>query len=139
MGFFTVSLLQAHDRYLRLKLAINGAFILCHGGPTATNVAQVLKWRAHNGADLLGLKTGQIAEGYVADLVLYSLDAPRYSGVHSLLEAPILCGEPTLIKHSFVNGKRVVESGQELGVDEAKLIQDVKAAVLELLAKSPAK
>lgn len=118
---------------------LNLAWLLhrTQGGPTATNVAQVLKWGTQNGADLLGLKTGQIAEGYAADLVLYSLDAPRYSGVHSLLEAPILCGEPTLIKHSFVNGKPVVENGQVLGVDEAELVHDIKAAVLALLAKSP--
>lgn len=119
---------------------LNLAWLLhrTQGGPTATNVAQVLKWGTQNGADLLGLKTGQIAEGYAADLVLYSLDVPRFSGVHSPLETPILCGEPALIKHSFVNGKRVVENGQVLGVDEGKLVHDVKAAVLELLARSPA-
>tara|TARA_R110001606_G_scaffold285414_1_gene433637 strand:- start:3726 stop:5084 length:1359 start_codon:yes stop_codon:yes gene_type:complete len=118
---------------------LNLAWLLhrTQGGPAATNVTQVLKWGTQNGAELLGLKTGQITEGYAADLVLYSLDAPRFSGVHSLLEAPILCGEPALIKYSFVNGKQVVENGQVLGVDEAELIQDVKAAVLELLAKSP--
>ncbi|MBU2022684.1 MAG: amidohydrolase family protein, partial [Gammaproteobacteria bacterium] len=118
---------------------LNLAWLLhrTHSGPSATNVSQVLKWGTQNGAELLGLKTGKIAEGFAADLVLYSLDAPRFSGVHSPLEAPILCGEPVLIKHSFVNGKQVVENGQVLGVDEAKLIQDVKAAVLELLAKSP--
>ncbi|NVK72133.1 MAG: amidohydrolase family protein [Oceanospirillaceae bacterium] len=118
---------------------LNLAWLLhrTHSGPAATKVEQVLKWGTQNGAELLGVKTGQIAEGYAADLVLYSLDAPRFAGVHSLLEAPILCGEPVLIKHSFVNGKRVIENGHVLGVDEFELIREVKHAVQDLLARAP--
>ncbi|MBJ7537494.1 amidohydrolase family protein [Marinomonas transparens] len=116
---------------------LNLAWLLhrSQGGPEATNVNQIIHWGTSNGADLLGLITGRIEVGYAADLVLYSLDAPRFAGVHSPLEAPILCGEPALIKHSFINGKQVVENGNVLGVDGDELVQEVRSAVLTLLER----
>ncbi len=104
-------------------------------GPEVTNIEQVIRWGSENGAALLGLKTGCLVEGYAADLVIYSLQTPRFSGVHSRLEAPVLCGEPAQIAYSFVNGKLVVEQGQVLGVDEEKLVEDVRDACKILLEK----
>lgn len=107
------------------------------GGPDATTIEQVISWGTRNGAELLGLKTGRIEVGYAADLVMYSLDAPRFAGVHSPLEAPVLCAEPATIAYSFVNGDIVVEQGLVNGVDERELVEDVQKAVLDLLARAP--
>ena len=105
-------------------------------GPEATNIEQVIRWGSENGADLLGLKTGQLAQGYAADLVIYSLDSPRYAGVHSRMEAPVLCGEPAKIAYSFVNGKLVVEQGKVAGVKEDSLLQEVSKACEELISRA---
>lgn len=105
-------------------------------GPEATNIEQVIRWGSENGADLLGLKTGKLAQGYAADLVIYSLASPRYAGVHSRLEAPVLCGEPAKIAYSFVNGKLVVKQGDVIGVNKTRLQQEVNEACQDLLARA---
>lgn len=105
-------------------------------GPEATNIEQVIRWGSENGADLLGLKTGQLAQGFAADLVIYSLASPRYAGVHSRVEAPVLCGEPAKIAYSFVNGKLVVKQGDVVGVNDVRLQQEVNEACQDLLARA---
>ncbi|BFM50397.1 amidohydrolase family protein [Marinomonas sp. THO17] len=117
---------------------LNLAWLLhrSQAGPEATKIEQVIRWGSENGADLLGLKTGQLAQGYAADLVIYSLDSLRYAGVHSRLQGPVLCAEPAKIAYSFINGKLVVEQGKVLGVDEAKLQQEVNEACDDLISRA---
>jgi len=102
----------------------------------ATTTAMAIDWATKNGAELLGLNgTGEIKTGKAADLVLYNTDKPRFSGVHAQLEAPLLCGEPTEIKYSFVQGRIVVENGCVKGLDEAELVANVQQGVADLIKK----
>ncbi|MBD3895580.1 amidohydrolase family protein [Halomonas sp. ML-15] len=106
-------------------------------GPEATTLEQVLAWGSVGGARILGLEDiGELAVGKVADLVLYDIDQPRFAGVHTPLMAPLMCAEPALVKHSFVNGLPVVESGRVKGLDEIELTQHVQQSVMELLASA---
>lgn len=103
-------------------------------GPAATNVEMVINWGSCNGAQILGLPNlGKLEVGYAADLVLYDLQQPRFAGVHSPLEAPLICGEPVTIKQSFVNGKLVVSDNQVHNIDLEKLTADVQQSVQALL------
>lgn len=106
-------------------------------GAEATHVEEVIDWGSRNGADLLGLNTGRIEIGTCADLVLFDIDAPRYAGMHSLLEAPVMCGEPASIKYSFVNGRQVIDNGQVAGIDEHQLAHEARTCVKELLERAP--
>lgn len=104
--------------------------------PAATTADQVIRWATRNGADLLGLtRTGEIRTGMAADIVLYDIDRPRMSGVHSPLYAPLLCGEPVDVKYSFVQGKPVVSKGVVNNLDEDELVARVKEGVADLLKK----
>ncbi|NVK38817.1 MAG: amidohydrolase family protein [Gammaproteobacteria bacterium] len=105
-------------------------------GPEATKAEDVIKWGSENGARLLGLEgTGRIAVGMAADIVLYDIDQPRMSGVHSPLLAPILCAEPVSIKHTFINGKPVWGGLSQTQLDEAQLVAEVKSGLADLLKK----
>lgn len=102
----------------------------------ATTAEQVIRWATKNGADLLGLhQTGEIAVGMAADIVLYNIDQPRMSGVHSALYAPLLCGEPVDVKYSFVGGELVVNKGEVSNLDKEELTARVKEGVVDLLNK----
>ncbi len=101
-------------------------------GADATSPEGVMGWATENGADLLGFKTGQLAVGYGADIVLYRLDNPRLAGIHQSEWAPVMAGEPCEIHTSLVNGKPVVQDGRVLGVDEQQLAQDAMAVVQRL-------
>ncbi|SEG87355.1 Amidohydrolase family protein [Marinobacterium lutimaris] len=107
------------------------------GGASATRVEEVIDWSSRNGADLLELHTGRIEVGYAADLAIYSLDSLRFSGMHSALETPLMCGEPVDLKYSFVNGRMVVSDNQVLGVDEQVLRASVQRGIGKLLQRAP--
>lgn len=105
-------------------------------GPDATELSEVLHWGSRDGARLLGLEqTGELAVGKLADLALYDIDQPRFAGVHTPLMAPLMCGEPATVKHSFVNGKPVVEDGCVKGLDERQLVAEVRQGVRTLLQR----
>ena len=52
-----------------------------------------LRWATEGSARCLGRSDiGRIVEGYEADLALFKLDEPRFSGAHDPLAALVLCG-----------------------------------------------
>lgn len=104
-------------------------------GPEATRLEQVLHWGSRGGAEMLGVTdTGALADGLCADLVLYDIDQPRFAGVHDPLLAPLMCGEPASVKHSFVAGRHVVSDGWVAGLDRSELTRNVQKTVATLLS-----
>jgi len=119
---------------------LNLAWLLhrSQGGADATSVREVIDWGSRNGAELLGLNSGRIAVGAAADLGIYSLESPRFAGMHVALEAPLLGAEPVNLKYSFVAGRPVVRDNQVLGVDEQTLYAEVRRGIEALLQRAPA-
>ncbi|MEM1112535.1 MAG: amidohydrolase family protein [Pseudomonadota bacterium] len=90
------------------------------GGSSASSVDQVMRWATCNGADLLGFgETGRLQVGGLADLVLYDLDQPRFSGLARPEWAPVICGEPVIARDVMVNGQWRLRGGEPLGLDQA--------------------
>jgi 8-oxoguanine deaminase len=99
-------------------------------GPTATTLEQVIQWGSVGGAAILGLDdVGVLAPGKAADLVVYDVDQPRYLGVHDLLLAPAMCGEPARVRHALVQGRIVVRDGEIPGLDMDRLRDDARTAL----------
>jgi|TARA_R110001583_G_C5663239_1_gene409861 cytosine/adenosine deaminase-related metal-dependent hydrolase len=100
-------------------------------GPEATQAEDVIDWGSRGGAHLLGLTdVGELLPGKAADLVLYDISHPRYSGVHSPLLAPLICGEPVKVRTSIINGRVVL--GANTSIDEEALTQAVTAGLMRL-------
>ena len=103
-------------------------------GPAATKLETVLEWGSRGGAAILGWDNiGGIAVGQAADVVLYDINQPRFAGVHEQLMAPLMCGEPVTIKHSFINGKLVINNGAVSNLDQHELLANVQQCVKALL------
>lgn len=100
-------------------------------GPKATTLEQVLEWGTKGGAEVLGLDgVGTIKEGFAADFVLYDINQPRLAGCHDIAMSPLMAGEPSYIKASFVNGKIVYQHS-----DEEKyqyLVNEVRESISKL-------
>lgn len=114
---------------------LNLAWLLqrAQNGAKSVAVDKVIKWGTENGAKILGLKTGKIAVGYAADLVLYRIDKLRVSTVHERLLAPILCGEPMTVYHSFINGKLIINNGEFTQFDSEQLCSDLRQEMTQFL------
>jgi 8-oxoguanine deaminase len=62
-------------------------------GASAVTHHDVLRWATEGSARCLGRDDiGKLAPGREADLALFTLDAPRFSGAHDPLAALVLCG-----------------------------------------------
>lgn len=81
-----------------------------------------LRWATLGGAQLLRRpELGRLSVGSAADLALFSLDEPRFSGSEDRLAALVLCGAQRV--HSlFVNGELRVHKGELTGIDLEQLL-----------------
>lgn len=103
-------------------------------GATATEAEAVIHWGTAGGAQVLGLgAVGTLEVGQAADLVLYSLDHPRFLGFHDVAVAPVVAGEPIAVRYSIINGRVVVDDGVIPGLDLARLRAEAHDGVQQLL------
>lgn len=97
-------------------------------GHAAVSPYDALRWATEGGARCLGRDDiGRIAPGLQADLALFRVDEPRFSGAHDPVAALVLCGA-THADRVMVAGKWRVIDGRPEGVDLEALIAKHKAA-----------
>ena len=97
-------------------------------GHAAVSPCDALRWATEGGARCLGRDdVGRIAPGLQADLALYRLDEPRFSGAQDPIAALVLCGA-TRADRVMVAGRWRVIDGRPEGVDLEALIVRHKAA-----------
>jgi len=100
---------------------------LRYGASVVTHL-DVLRWGTEGSARCLGRDdVGKIEVGRQADLALFKLDEPRFSGAHDGLAALVLCGAHRADR-VMIGGRWRVTDGEPVGVDLEKLIADHKEA-----------
>jgi 8-oxoguanine deaminase len=93
-----------------------------------------LRWATKGSAACVGRNDiGEIALGAMADLALFRLDEPRFSGAGDPLAALVLCGAHRADR-VMVGGRWIVEDGRIPGLDLADLIRRHSAAAQKLQA-----
>jgi 8-oxoguanine deaminase len=100
----------------------------------ASNVSHLdaLRWATEGSARCLGRDDiGRIAVGLEADLALFTLDAPRFSGAHDPIAALVLCGAHRADRVMVAGHWRVVE-GAPVGIDLPALLAEHRAAARAL-------
>ncbi len=91
-------------------------------GAAALSHLDVLRWGTQGSALCLGREDiGVIAPGYQADLALFTLDEPRFSGHHDPLAALVICGA-TRADRVMVGGDWRVVDGAVVGLDLRALL-----------------
>jgi 8-oxoguanine deaminase len=97
-------------------------------GPSAVTPYDALRWGTQGSARCLGRDDiGAIASGKQADLALFTLDEPRFSGAQDPIAALVLCGAHRADRVMVAGRWRVID-GEPEGVDLAALIAKHKAA-----------
>lgn len=80
-----------------------------------------LRWATSGSAELIKRpELGRITKGAAADIALFSLDEPRFSGSEDPLAALVLCGAER-VHTLLVNGEFRVRDSHPVGVDLAAL------------------
>lgn len=78
------------------------------------------------GAEILGLNTGRIAAGRLADLVALDLGHASLHPPTALLKSIVHAMSPQAVTDVWVHGRRVVEAGRLTTVDTAELLARVR-------------
>ena len=84
----------------------------------------VLELATRGGASVLGRDDlGRLAPGYAADLIAIDLGRLEFAGaLHDPVAAAVFCA-PGRVDHSWVAGRRLVENGEVVGVEQVGLIE----------------
>jgi cytosine/adenosine deaminase-related metal-dependent hydrolase len=95
----------------------------------------VLSWATAGGAKVLGLDSiGTLEVGKSADIAIFDLDRPRYFGQHDALLGPVISAGDLSVRHSFVQGRPLVEDGAIPWLDLGQLRADARRVVDRLKA-----
>ena len=100
-------------------------------GAGAVTHLDVLRWASEGSARCLGREDiGKIEVGRQADLALFTLDEPRFSGAHDPLAALVLCGAHRADR-VMIGGRWRVIDGAPADFDLAALMAAHRAAARE--------
>lgn len=101
---------------------------LQYGSAEAVTHLDALRWATEGSARCLGRDDiGKIAVGKQADLAMFTLDEPRFSGGHDPLATLVLCGAHRADRVMVAGQWRVVD-GMPVGIDLARLMAEHGAA-----------
>jgi 8-oxoguanine deaminase len=93
-------------------------------GASAITHLDALRWATEGSARCLGRDDiGRIEPGRQADLALFTLDGPRFSGAQDPLAAVVLCGAHRADR-VMIGGEWRVVDGEPVGIDLQKLMAD---------------
>lgn len=96
---------------------------LLDGAALAAEAAFALGTRS--GAEILGLDTGVVAPGKLADLVAVDLGHPSLHPKHDLLKSVVYAMSHQAVTDVWTHGRRVVDSGRLATVDSRELLARV--------------
>ncbi len=97
-------------------------------GASAITHLDVLRWATEGSARCLGRDDiGRLEVGREADIAMFTLDEPRFSGAHDPLAALVLCGAHRADR-VMVGGRWRVIDGEPVDFDLKALIAAHKAA-----------
>jgi len=105
---------------------------LRYGADKVTHL-DALRWATEGSARCLGRSDiGRIEEGLEADLALFTLDEPRFSGAHDPLAALVLCGA-TRADRVMIGGEWRLVDGMPVGLDLRALLAAHKEAARDFV------
>ena len=117
-----------------LMQEVRAAFLLQRSryGVKAVSHTDALRWATKGSAACVGrTDIGEIAVGKMADLALFKLDEPRFSGSGDPLAALVLCGAHRADR-VMVGGRWIVKDGEIPSLDLGALMKHHSAAARAL-------
>ena len=116
LGTDGVSSNNATDLFADMKLA---AILACGStcDPMAATAWDALEMATVNGARALGRKTGRIAPGYTADLILVDFTKPNLIPCHDVAENLVYAAHGADVCMNMARGKVIYKDGQWLTID----------------------
>jgi len=145
---------EALDKGLNVALGTDGASsnnnlnmweemnlaALIHKGtrldPSSVSAAEAFKMATVNGAKALGFsKTGQIKEGFYADMIIVDATKPYYYPRHKLISNIAYAAQASDVETVFADGKMIYNRGEYKTLDREKILYNVEKICKRLFNK----
>lgn len=123
---------NSHDMFEEMKLAALLQSGVAHD-PTALSAMDTLAMATREGATALGRKTGRIAEGYIADLILIDLQKPHLTPAHSIPDNLVYAARGSDVMMNMARGQIIYKNGVYRTLDLARVRREVTQYALPLL------
>ena len=105
--------------------------------PEAVPGDLALRMATQNGARAIGLaKTGVIAPGYAADLILIDTDRPHFLPRHNLISNLVHCAKASDVTHVIVDGQLIYRNGELLTLDEARIKYEAERGAFNMMRRA---
>lgn len=115
---------NASDLFFDMKLAA-----ILHNGvehdPLAMTAWEALEMATVNGGRALGRKTGRIAPGYDADLILVDFDRPHLTPCHDVAENLVFAARGSDVVMNMCRGKVIYKDGEFLTIDLERMKREL--------------
>lgn len=132
LGTDGVSSNNNQDMFEEMKFAA-----VLHNGVTRNPLAllpqDVLAMATREGAKALGRKTGRIAPGYVADLILVDFTRPHLTPCHSVMDNLVYAAHGSDVVMNMARGKIIYKDGTFLTLDLDQILAEVRQYALPKL------
>lgn len=132
LGTDGVSSNNNQDMFEEMKFAA-----VLHNGVTHNPLAllprDVLAMATRDGGRALGRKTGVIAPGYTADLILVDFTRPHLTPCHSVMDNLVYAAHGSDVVMNMARGKIIYKDGTFLTLDLEKIQAEVKSYALPRL------
>lgn len=132
LGTDGVSSHNSTDPFADMKLAA-----ILHNGvsrdPQAVTPYAALRMATANGAAALGRRTGQIREGYAADLILVDFDTPNNFPCHDVIENLVYASRGCDVTMNMARGKVIYKDGEYYTLDLERIKREVTQYALPLI------
>ena len=132
LGTDGVSSNNSHDMFEEIKLAA-----ILHNGagcdPLAILPLDALAMATREGGAALGRKTGVIAPGYAADLIVLDANHPNLVPCHSLPDNLAYSAHGSDVVMNMARGKVIYKEGEYLTLDRERILFEVKNYALPRL------
>ncbi len=105
--------------------------------PEAVPGDLALRMATQNGARAIGFeKTGMLAPGYAADLILIDTDKPHWRPRHNLISNLVHSAKAADVTHVFVAGQLVYRAGELLTLDEERILYEAERGAFRLVGSA---
>lgn len=99
------------------------------------NAQQAFDFATINGAKALGIDSGSIEAGKLADIVLLKLKSPNLVPSHSLVSNLVYSSNPSNISDVIVDGKLVMSEGRIQMMNEEKILEKAEKVASDLMGR----
>ncbi len=103
--------------------------------PGASSAGEALHLATRGGAAALGLDSGRLEPGALADVIAVDLHRPHLTPVHDPLAALVYAARASDVVLNIVGGRIIVEEGRCTEVDQDEVMAEAKARSRDLIRR----